>query len=141
MDYSEQIKRFAFDLMVIHKYSCQKCKNTFIQAISTSDTDIVPIFFSSVYAPKSETLIIMELTIDECRFGWNESMPKRAGKIFNNDTFFYLHNDKICPACDGKLKHEQAFKLGEYIKENPNVCVAYFVKDNEEVVEHLWPND
>ena len=73
---NEQVRRLTFCLMVVHGYSCKKCKNVFVQAVSTSDTDMVPIFLSSVYAPQSSTLVIMELTENELRFGWNDSMPK-----------------------------------------------------------------
>ena len=50
---NEQVRRLTFCLMVVHRYSCKKCKNVFVQAVSTSDTDMVPIFLSSVYAPQS----------------------------------------------------------------------------------------
>ena len=58
---NEQVRRLTFCLMVVHRYSCKKCKNVFVQAVSTSDTDMVPIFLSSVYAPQSSTLVIMHL--------------------------------------------------------------------------------
>ena len=87
---NEQVRRLTFCLMVVHRYSCKKCKNVFVQAVSTSDTDMVPIFLSSVYAPQSSTLVIMELTENELRFGRNDSMPKRAEKIFSGMHFSTL---------------------------------------------------
>ena len=37
---NEQVRRLTFCLMVVHRYSCKKCKNVFVQAVSTSDTDM-----------------------------------------------------------------------------------------------------
>ncbi len=135
---NEQVRRLAFCLMAVHRYSCKKCKNMFMQAVSTSDTDMVPIFLSSVYAPQSSTLVIMELTENELRFGWNNSMPKRAEKIFGGNTFCYIDSTQVCPICGGALEQKQISRLSDYIKEHPKVYLVYFGReDEEEIVVHL----
>ena len=110
---NEQVRRLTFCLMVVHRYSCKKCKNVFVQAVSTSDTDMVPIFLSSVYAPQSSTLVIMELTENELRFGWNDSMPKRAEKIFSGNAFFYIDSTQVCPICGESLEQKQISGLSD----------------------------
>ena len=135
---NEQVRRLTFCLMVVHRYSCKKCKNVFVQAVSTSDTDMVPIFLSSVYAPQSSTLVIMELTENELRFGWNDSMPKRAEKIFSGNAFFYIDSTQVCPICGESLEQKQISGLSDYIKDHPKVYLVYFGrKDEEEIVVHL----
>ena len=64
---------FHFAIDVVTDLDVYK-RQVFVQAVSTSDTDMVPIFLSSVYAPQSSTLVIMELTENELRFGWNDSI-------------------------------------------------------------------
>ena len=125
---NEQVRRLTFCLMVVHRYSCKKCKNVFVQAVSTSDTDMVPIFLSSVYAPQSSTLVIMELTE-------NDSMPKRAEKIFSGNAFFYIDSTQVCPICGEALEQKQISGLSDYIKEYPKVYLVYFgSKDEEESI-------
>ena len=138
MDDNEQVMRLTFCIMVVHRYICKKCKNIFAQAVSTSDTDMVPIFLSSVYAPQSSTLVIMEITENELRLGWNDSMPKRAEKIFGGNVFFYIDSTQVCPICGEPLEQKQISGLSDYIKEHPKLYLVYFGRnDEEEIVVHL----
>ncbi len=131
---NEQVRQLAFCLMVVHRYSCKKCRNMFIQAVSTSDTDMVPIFLSSVYSPQSSTLVIMELTENELRFGWSDSMPKRAERLFSGNAFFYIDFTQVCPICGEPLEQKQISRLSDYIKEHPKVYLVYFGKEDEEEI-------
>ena len=129
---------FLHLLLIREGVNLVRCKNVFVQAVSTSDTDMVPIFLSSVYAPQSSTLVIMELTENELRFGWNDSMPKRAEKIFSGNAFFYIDSTQVCPICGESLEQKQISGLSDYIKEHPKVYLVYFGrKDEEEIVVHL----
>lgn len=122
---NEKIKEYAFTLLRVYKYTCKNCKNTYVQAVSTSDTDMVPIFLGSVYALNPETLVIAELTADEYQFGWLDRMPKRISQFFDGREFFGINYHNICPVCSSTLEESQGCKLEQYLQENPNVYLIY----------------
>ena len=137
----EKIKQYTFDLMAVYKYKCSRCKKEFASAVSTSDTDMVPMLLDSVYCPKSNTLAIAEITDEEFYNSCKDSMPKRIGKAFNGQEFFYIDYHKICPLCNGKLEESKSIKLNQYIKENPSVYLFYFDENGNIQKESLSQRD
>ena len=123
--YSEWIKEYAFKLIVIHASYCNKCDTFFEEAVPASDTDMLPVFFDSVYSVETKTVVITELTRHEYLYGLHESMPKRISELFNNEQFIYIKNMVNCPTCNSLLEKNAPLELKKYIEKNPNVYLCY----------------
>ncbi len=127
----EKKQQYVMNTMKVHQYHCNACKHTFAVAVSTSDTDMTPFYFSSVYAISPQTLVIAELTTEEYYVGCQERMPKRIEAYFTDRTFYYIDYHNICPVCGQLLQKEQVLDMQTYLKYNTTVYLCCLDKDTK----------
>ena len=136
MDKNSWVANTVKKMERIYQAECKNCGRQVIYTVTTADTDMVPLYCGSVYAPKDRILVIAELTGDEYNLGCEGRLPERMEQIFG-DRFVYLNYKSKCPFCGGSLGVQSQIPWEAYLAERGRAFVVFYDEHYAQKVKEI----